>query len=226
VSIPEPLWRPHPHRGSDLERGSVSNVALAPGVTWDVGDIKLTARSSAPTNWLLCDGTAISRTVYALLFAAIGTTYGVGDGSTTFNVPNLKGRAVVMRDAAQVEFDVLGETGGAKTMTTSAMPVHDHGGVTGNQDDDHTHSGVTDSVDAGASDDVMRFNYPDGDRASDPRVNGELQGNTNLSHTHPFDTEIQNPTNHTHGVNPQGLGTAGGNMPPYMVLNYVIRTAA
>lgn len=50
------------------------------------------AGSSAPTGFLLCDGSAVSRTTYADLFALISTTYGSGDGSTTFNVPNLKGR--------------------------------------------------------------------------------------------------------------------------------------
>jgi microcystin-dependent protein len=49
------------------------------------------AGSAAPTGWLLCNGAAISRTVYSRLFAAIGTTYGVGDGSTTFNLPNSQG---------------------------------------------------------------------------------------------------------------------------------------
>jgi len=47
---------------------------------------------SAPSGWLACDGTAISRTTYATLFAAISTSYGVGDGSTTFNLPDLRGR--------------------------------------------------------------------------------------------------------------------------------------
>lgn len=49
------------------------------------------AGSSAPTGWLLCDGSAVSRTTYATLFALLSTTYGVGDGSTTFNVPNTSG---------------------------------------------------------------------------------------------------------------------------------------
>lgn len=69
----------------------------------------------APTNWLICDGSAISRTTYASLFSAIGTSYGVGDGSTTFNLPNLKGRVPVGRDLSQSEFDQLGDTGGTKT---------------------------------------------------------------------------------------------------------------
>ncbi len=60
-------------------------------LTGVAGDIVMTGRSSAPSGWLLCDGSAINRTTYAVLFAAIGTTFGVGDGSTTFNIPNLDG---------------------------------------------------------------------------------------------------------------------------------------
>lgn len=85
--------------------------------------------STAPNaNWLLCQGQAISRTTYATLFAVIGTTYGVGDGSTTFNVPNYKGKVAVMQDSGQTEFDTLGETGGAKThtLTLSETPAHSH----------------------------------------------------------------------------------------------------
>lgn len=56
------------------------------------------AGSSAPSGWLFAAGQAVSRTTYAALFAAIGTTYGAGDGSTTFNLPDLEGRAVFGRD--------------------------------------------------------------------------------------------------------------------------------
>ena len=85
--------------------------------------------STAPTGWVLCDGTAYSRTVtYNNLFTAIGTAYGVGDNSTTFNVPNLKGRVPVGLDSTQTEFDTRGETGGAKTHTLTAaeIPGHTH----------------------------------------------------------------------------------------------------
>lgn len=61
----------------------------------DPGDLKWSARPAAPAGWLLCDGAAISRTTYATLFAAIGTAFGAGDGSTTFNVPDLRGRAPI-----------------------------------------------------------------------------------------------------------------------------------
>jgi microcystin-dependent protein len=84
--------------------------------------------STAPSGWLLCDGAAVSRTTYSALFAVIGTTYGVGDNSTTFNLPNMKGRIPVGYDSGQTEFDALGETGGSKTHTlsTSEMPSHSH----------------------------------------------------------------------------------------------------
>ena len=100
----------------------------AGGDTQPVGTIVVWGTNTAPTNWLMCDGSAVSRTTYSALFGVIGTTYGVGDGSTTFNLPNIKGRTVVGRDAAQTEFDTLGETGGAKThtLTVDEMPSHTH----------------------------------------------------------------------------------------------------
>lgn len=72
------------------------------------------AGSIAPDGYLVCDGSAVSRTVYTTLFTVIGTTYGSGDGSTTFNVPNIKGRVVTGYDAAQSEFQTIGLTGGEK----------------------------------------------------------------------------------------------------------------
>lgn len=68
---------------------SVSNGSLiAPGTTAFFG------MSTVPTGWLAADGTAVSRTTYSALFAAIGTTYGSGNGTTTFNLPNLGGQFV------------------------------------------------------------------------------------------------------------------------------------
>ena len=66
--------------------------------------------ASAPTGYLLCDGTAVSRTTYAGLYAVIGTTYGIGDGTTTFNLPNMKGRVPVGYDITQTEFNTIGKT--------------------------------------------------------------------------------------------------------------------
>lgn len=99
-----------------------------------VGEIAAFGGSSAPTGWLLADGSAVSRTTYAALFAIYGTTYGAGNGSTTFNLPNAKGRQLVGRDSGQTEFDVLGETGGSKThtLTTAQIPSHTHNWLSGN----------------------------------------------------------------------------------------------
>lgn len=84
--------------------------------------------TTAPAGWLMCDGSAVSRTTYASLFAVIGTSYGAGDGSTTFNLPNGKGRNFYGRDSAQTEFDVVGEVGGEKAhyLTVNEMPSHSH----------------------------------------------------------------------------------------------------
>jgi microcystin-dependent protein len=100
--------------------GGVSTVIPA-------GTINQYAGTSAPTGWLLADGTAVSRTTYATLFAVTSTTYGVGDGSTTFNLPDLKGRIPVGKNTGT--FATLGSTGGAETHTLSQseMPTHSHG---------------------------------------------------------------------------------------------------
>ena len=81
-----------------------------------VGSISLFAGTTAPNGWLICDGSAVSRTTYANLFSVIGTTYGTGDGSTTFNIPNLKGKVPVGLDSNDTSFDTIGETGGSKEL--------------------------------------------------------------------------------------------------------------
>jgi microcystin-dependent protein len=94
-----------------------------------IGGVTQYAGATSPSSsWAICDGAAVSRTTYATLFTRIGTTYGVGDNSTTFNLPNLKGRVPVGLDSTQTEFDTLAETGGAKThtLTIPEMPSHNH----------------------------------------------------------------------------------------------------
>ena len=82
-----------------------------------------------PTGWLSCRGAAVSRATYPALFAVLGTRFGAGDGSTTFNLPDLRGRFPY---GASVDADV-GNTGGAEThtLTVDEMPSHAHilGGV-------------------------------------------------------------------------------------------------
>ncbi len=124
------------------------NSQIAPGVilasnlgnagTCATGSVVMFAASSAPAGWLLCDGSAVSRTIYATLFAAIGTAYGVGDGSTTFNVPNFQGNVPVGYKSGDTNFGSLGAIGGEKThqLTTAELASHAHSspvssGVTG-----------------------------------------------------------------------------------------------
>lgn len=90
-----------------------------------VGSIFMWPTLSAPTGFLLCDGTAVSRAMYATLFALIGTTFGAGDGSTTFNLPNFKQRMPIGRDASQAACDTIGETGGTFNHQHST-PAHLH----------------------------------------------------------------------------------------------------
>lgn len=124
--------------------GGVKRVRALPfavGASTPSGAVLEYAGSSAPAGWLLCAGQAVSRATYADLFTAIGTTYGVGDGSTTFNLPDLRGRATVGKDdmggtsANRITgawADSLGGSGGAEThtLTTGEMPAHGHPGST------------------------------------------------------------------------------------------------
>lgn len=85
------------------------------GSTGPTGSVIPFAGSTTPSGWMVCDGTAVSRTLYPDLFTAIGTTYGAGNGTTTFNLPNLLGRVVVGVNGSDSDFTPVGKTGGAKT---------------------------------------------------------------------------------------------------------------
>ena len=129
---------------TNVNANDLSGTVLASNVVSSalipVGVINPYAGSTAPTGWLLCSNQPVSRTTYSALFAVIGTTYGSGDGSTTFNVPDLRGRTVAGLDnmdgtaASRLTSTVLtasntlGATGGTQThtLTTAEIPSHNH----------------------------------------------------------------------------------------------------
>ena len=95
------------------------------------GVIQMFAGSTPPAGWLLCDGSAVSRTEYATLYAAIGDTWGAGDGSTTFNLPDLRGRAPIGAGAGSgLTARTLGGTVGVESVTLNAaqsgLRAHTH----------------------------------------------------------------------------------------------------
>lgn len=123
-----------PNLGSDV-------LSLIQGTGLPSGVILPMARSALPTGYLWCDGSYISRTVYASLYAAIGTIYGPGDGATTFNLPDLRGRAIVGAGQATgypnpTNFHLGGKGGEeAHYLTVHEMPSHNHPTV----DNGHQH---------------------------------------------------------------------------------------
>tara|TARA_E500000178_G_C16832954_1_gene666934 strand:+ start:56 stop:820 length:765 start_codon:yes stop_codon:yes gene_type:complete len=126
-------------------------AALNAATSFDMpsGSIIVYAGSSAPTGFLFCDGSAVSRSTYSALFGIISTSYGVGDGSSTFNLPDIRGRVVAGKEASAslltsavggLNGNTLGNTGGAQGVTLtsaqSGLPAHNHS-LTMNS---HTHS--------------------------------------------------------------------------------------
>lgn len=122
----------HGHAIADTTGLQTALAAAAPA-----GSLMAFAGDTAPDGWLLCYGQAVSRTTYAALFAVIGTTYGAGVGSTTFNLPDLRGRVIAGLDnmgGAASAFriggmtDGLGQTGGSAVhrLTENEIPSHRH----------------------------------------------------------------------------------------------------
>lgn len=124
--------------------GKESFTAETLGALVPTGAITAFAGSTAPAGWLMCAGQAVSRSAYANLYVAIGTAYGAGNGSTTFNLPDLRGRVAFGldnmggTDAGRLSAtNTLGGTGGAQTktgttdsytLTVADIPAHSHDG--------------------------------------------------------------------------------------------------
>lgn len=167
-------------KGGTGATSAAAALANLGGAQKIVGEVKMYAGSSAPSGWLFCYGQAISRTTYADLYAVIGTTYGAGNGSSTFNLPDCRGRVVAGKDNmggtsadrltniggfGGVNGDILGATGGAEShaLSVAQIPSHNHGGATGsdgvhnhtvtiNSGGSHDHGGATSSSGAHSHD--------------------------------------------------------------------------
>jgi microcystin-dependent protein len=116
-----------------------------------IGTILMFGGPTAPGGFMLCNGNAVLRTTYAQLFSAIGTTWGAGDGSSTFNLPDLRGRVCAGAGTgagltARTLGQILGEETHLLTAAESGLPTHGHtnSAVAGNDSPDHSHG-----VDAG-----------------------------------------------------------------------------
>lgn len=108
--------------GSGTGSGSVT------GDTLPIGSVIEFPSNNIPDNWLLCNGQEVSREEYSELFRAIGTTWGAGNGKTTFNLPTKEGLVTVGQKEGDTDFYPLGKTGGEKqhTLIINEMPSHNH----------------------------------------------------------------------------------------------------
>jgi microcystin-dependent protein len=185
------------------------------------GVVSLYAGSTEPSGWIFCGGQDVSRVTYSDLFAAIGTTYGIGDGSTTFGIPDLRGRVGVGRDdmvsdanrmtsgGAGIDGNTLGAAGGSEThqLTTSELASHTHasGSITATSDGSHNHQAGSSTSVAGGDTVPTTVRQPNQSGA-----NTETAG----AHTHS-----------TTGTSAStGSDTAHQNTQPSIILNYIIKT--
>jgi len=166
------------------------------------GTIVAYGAAVAPSGWLLADGSQVSRTVYADLFAAIGVTFGPGDSATTFHLPDLRGRFPLGKAAAGTGA-TLGSTGGAldHTHSTPAVAAHTHG-VTVDAVAGHTHSLTTSTVN-------VAFPGGAGAASTGSYVTGSGGG-------------------HTHTASTAAAGAVAGSAPgpanpPFLALNFLVK---
>jgi microcystin-dependent protein len=156
------------------------------------------AAASVPSKWLLCDGTAVSRTTYATLFALIGTNYGTGDGSTTFNLPDFRTRFPRGVGVGGTAPSLSGMGGNTEvTLVTANMPQHNHG-----SSGSHNHPYQVSATSGTSNATIMR-------------------GTATVASTI---TGAYNPANepaHTHGTN--GSDAPFNIVNPYLAIFFIIR---
>lgn len=168
-----------------------------------VGVVLPYAATSAPSSWFICDGSAVSRATYSDLFTAIGTTFGVGDGSTTFNLPDLRGRMIVGYAPSGGHTDV------------STLAANDGQAVANRRPKHRTTNSLTVSPSTHSHQQTM-YSGPGGSTvagtasgASSSTGNGDSTAGTSLSIGGSVGTNNAN----------DALDT-----PSYIVLNYIIKT--
>ena len=112
----------------DPNTKNIIEIKVKAAESLPLGTILEYSGGTAPKGYMICDGSAISRTKYSELFQLIGTTYGSGNGSTTFNIPDKRGKIGVGYDSTNANFNALGKTGGEEThtLTISEIPSHSH----------------------------------------------------------------------------------------------------
>jgi len=175
--------------------------------------------AAIPNGWRVCDGSAVSRTAFNALFKVTGTTFGVGDGSTTFNLPDLRGRVPVGQLSGVTA--TLGAVGGNKD---GALVQHNHGN-TGTVSADHGHSFTTGGVSANH---VHVNNFvisTAGGGIYAGGIGGSIIGFTpieNVDHAHSGSTGGIS-ANHVHATADAGSAGTDVNLPPFQVIRYLIK---
>ena len=208
-------------QGITLDEGTPGVLGIAAAVP--AGLIAMYGGPTAPSGWLLCDGAAVSRTTYAALFAAIGTTWGSGDWSTTFNVPDLQGRAAIgVGSGSGLTTRALADKVGAEThqLTEAELAAHQHaaGG-------DHDHGGSTDNEGAHTHGVGTELANCEGYSQSAPTLaqasdggSGSMTSGGGTDHAH----SIPGSGDHQHAA--AGSDTAHNNMQPSLAVNFIIKT--
>lgn len=181
------------------------------------GTMILFGGTSTPSGWFWCDGSAYSRTTYAALFAAIGTTWGVGDGSTTFNVPDLRGRAPIG----------VGQGSGLTNRTLGAKLGEENHANTLAENGPHTHTGGLHAHTGGAHTHGERTGadlpaYVGGGGGSAGVANSNNGNATTRIHTDSGGA-VATSSDGAVVTTSSGSGTAHNTMQPSLVVNYLIK---
>ena len=196
-----------------------------------IGTILQYSGSTAPTGWFLCNGANVSRTTYLALYNIVGVTYGTGDGSTTFSLPDFQGRVPVGSGTGTgLTARTLGAKGGeeAHALTVAEMASHTHTASTGGMSANaaHTHT-ITDpghfhSATTWKNSANNQYSYNNTWGGDDGAGNSRTVNTT--TKTTGISVDSTN-IDHTHAVtvNSSGSGTAFNVMQPYIVINYIIK---